>query len=285
MRKVLFLASASLVVLTACSEAREGTPSQTSASVEAASADYAEAAEVRLDAHSAPLAPVAQIAYAFSYVLSVPSDNGAELMSRHELACVTAGPGLCQVVQSRADWTGRNAGGRLELLGQPDWINRFRAGLALEARAAGGQADSAVTAGDDVTARLDTAQTQTTTIAGLAERIEALQARRGGTAAQQLAIEQDLAALRRQQDEQALALRQLSDRVATARLSLEYQEGGVFAADNPARPVALALRDAAGLSLSVVAALITAGSVLLPLAGLGGLIWWGLRRRRPAPTA
>ena len=87
---------------------------------------------------------MARIAYAFSYVLSAPQDRGAELMSRHEFACVSAGSGLCQVISARADWTGRDPGGRLELRGQPEWINRFRAGLAIDAQNAGGRLEEAL---------------------------------------------------------------------------------------------------------------------------------------------
>ncbi len=58
----------------------------------------------------APLAPIARIAYAFSYVMSAPKDRGAELMSRHEYACVLAGAGYCQVVTAQADWTSRVIG-------------------------------------------------------------------------------------------------------------------------------------------------------------------------------
>ena len=228
----------------------------------------------------APLAPVAKIAYAFGYVLSVPEDRGAELMSRHEYACATAGPGLCQVVSAQADWTGRNPGGRLELRGQPDWINRFRAGLAVDAQNAGGRLEEAVTQGEDVTRGIDAAQTGAKTTASLAERIRELQARRGGTMAQRLEIERELAQLQRLQDEQQIRLRALNDRVQSARLTIEYRQGGVMAADSPTRPVARALQDAFGLSMGMLGFLITAGSVMLPIVAIGGVVWWAAVRRK-----
>ena len=231
----------------------------------------------------APLAPVAQIAYAFSYVMSVPTDRGAELMSRHEFACVTAGPGLCQVVSANADWASRRPGGRLELRGQPDWINRFRAGLALDAQNAGGRLEEALTEGEDVTRGIDTAAAGAKTSASLAERIRELQRRPGGTMAQRLQIERELADLQRQYDAQQLELKALNDRVQSARLTLEYRQGGVMGANSPTRPVVRALSDAFGLSMGMLAVLITAGSVLLPIAVIGGAVWWAVvRRRRPA---
>ena len=283
MRKALMLASAGLIVLAGCSPASDKAEEY---SIEAAPAAEA-AAEAPADARMvaprpAPLAPVAQIAYAYSYALSLPRDRGAEMMSRHELACVSAGAGYCQVISAQADWTAREPGGRLELRGQPEWINRFRSGLALDAQNAGGRLDEAATNGEDVTRDIDTAATGAQTTASLAERIRQLQARSGGTMAQRLEIERQLAALQQQYDAQQIELRALNDRVQSARLTLDYRQGGVMAADSPTRPVARALGDAFGLSMGMLAVLITVGSVMLPIVVIGGAVWWAVRRRKPA---
>ena len=282
MRRALMLASAGLIVLAGCSPASEtGAEYSTDAAAEADAAAPAPVVAPR----PAPLAPVAQIAYAYSYALSLPRDRGAEMMSRHELACVSAGPGFCQVISARADWTAREPGGRLELRGQPEWINRFRSGLALDAQNAGGRLDEAVTDGEDVTRGIDTAATGARTTASLAERIRQLQARSGGNMEQRLEVERQLADLQQQYDAQQIELRALNDRVQSSRLTLDYRQGGVMAADSPTRPVARALGDAFGLSMGMLAVLITAGSVLLPIVVIGGAVWWGIRRRRPAPQA
>lgn len=282
MRKALMLASAGLIVLAGCSPAAED-PSASSADVAAeASADAGAPAAREAAPPPAPLAPVARIAYAYRYALSLPRDRGAEMMSRHELACVSASPGFCQVISARADWTAREPGGQLELRGQPEWINRFRSGLALDAQNAGGRLDEAATEGEDLTRGIDAAATGSRTTTSLADRIRQLQARSGGTLAQRLEIERQLAELQQQYDARQIELRALDDRVRSARLTLEYRQGGVMAADSPTRPVARALGDAFGLSMGMLAVLITAGSVLLPIIVIGGAVWWGLRRRRPA---
>jgi hypothetical protein len=204
------------------------------------------------------------------------------MMSRHELACVSAGPGYCQVIAAQADWTAREPAGQLELRGQPEWINRFRSNLALDAQNAGGRLEEAVTRGEDVTRDIDAGTTGAKTTASLAERIRDLQARRGGTLEQRLEIERQLADLQQQLDDQQVELRALNARVQTARLTLDYRQGGVMAADSPTRPVARALGDAFGLSMGMLALLITAGSVLLPIVVIGGAVWWAVRRRKPA---
>ncbi|TAJ57428.1 DUF4349 domain-containing protein [Brevundimonas sp.] len=293
MRKALMLASAGLIVLAGCSPAGDKTEeyaAKAAPPAEAAAEAPADAAATNQRAAAspapvvapAPLAPVARIAYAYRYALSLPRDRGAEMMSRHELACVSAGPGFCQVISARADWTAREPGGRLELRGQPEWINRFRSGLALDAQNAGGRLDEAVTEGEDVTRGIDTAATGAQTTASLAERIRQLQARSGGTMAQRLEIERQLAVLQQQYDAQQIELRALNHRVQSARLTLDYRQGGIMAADSPTRPVARALGDAFGLSMGMLAILITAGSVLLPIVVIGGAVWWGIRRRKPA---
>jgi len=229
---------------------------------------------------TAPLAPVARIAYAFSYVMSAPRDRGAELMSRHEYACASAGASLCQVVSAASDWTSRNPGGKLELRGQPEWINQFRSNLALDARNAGGRLDSAVTEGEDVTRGMDEAATGAGTTATIAERIRTLQNRPGATLEQRLEIERQIAELQRLQDAQQIELRALNGRVQSATLTIDYRESGVMAADSATRPVAKALQNAFALSMGMLAVLITIASVTLPIAILGGAIWWAVARRR-----
>ncbi|QLQ13691.1 MAG: DUF4349 domain-containing protein [Brevundimonas sp.] len=212
--------------------------------------------------------------------MSVPRNRGAELMSRHELACASAGPGYCQVVSAQADWAGSRPSGTLELRGQPQWIDRFRAGLATDVQNVGGSLDEARTEGEDVTAGIDRSTAGVKTTETLTQRIEALQARRGGTMEQRLEVERQLAQLMQQRDEQAAQLRELETRVQTARLTLSYEQGGAFGANNPTSPVAHALQNAFGLSMGMLAALITIGSVLLPIAVIGGVVWWAIVRRR-----
>jgi len=286
MRKGLMLAAASLFVLSACSQVPEESGQQLAeATTVDAAAPATEAAAVQAPVIVSPPAPIAQIAYAYTYALSLPRDRGAEMMSRHELACASAGSGYCQVISAQADWVGREPGGRLELRGQPEWINRFRAGLALDAQNAGGRLDEAATEGEDVTRGIDKAQTVSATSASLTDRLRALQAQRGGTVAQRLEVEREIAKLQAEYDTQQIALRELNDRVQSARLTLNYRQGGVMAADNPMRPVARALADALGLSMGMLGILITLGSAALPVAGIAGLTWWVIRRRRKSLPA
>jgi hypothetical protein len=233
----------------------------------------------------APLAPVASIAYGFSYVLSASRERGPEMMSEHEYACASAGPGLCQVVTATSHWGARDAGGKLELRGQPEWINRFRSRLALDARNAGGRLETSVTEGENVTRDIDETRTGAATTASLTDRIRDLQRRHGGTLQQQMEIERQIADLQRLQDAQQIELRALNDRVLSANLTIDYRESGAMAANSPTRPVVSALQNAFALSMGMLALIITVGSVTLPIAAIGGVVWWALRRRRKLSAA
>lgn len=280
MRKRVWLALAGVTVLAACQPA-----DRSERSVTAETEDLAAAAgpETAGDAVAPP--PLARIAYAYRYALSLPGDRGAEVMSRHELACVSAGPAVCQVMSAQADWTGRAPAGHLELRGERGWIDRFRANLALDARSVGGRLDSANTVGEDVTRGLNASTRGARTAERLTQRIHELEARPSGTMAQRLEVEQQLAELQRQRDAFEIEAGELTRRVETARLSLTYQPDGVLAAGHPMRPVVQALNGALGLSMGMLAVLITAGSVMLPVAAIAGVAWWAIRRRRRTAAA
>lgn len=277
MRKGVWLALAGVTVLAGCQDVDR---SERSVATEAA-ADAAAPASSGTES-TAITPPLAQMAYVYRYALSLPGDRGAEVMSRHELACVSAGPALCQVLSAQADWTGRTPAGHLELRGERGWIDRFRSNLALDTQGAGGRLESANTEGEDVTRGLKVSTRGAETAESLSQRIRALEARRGGTMAQRLEVENQLAELQRQRDAFEIEAGELTRRVETARLSLTYRPGGVLAADHPMRPVAQALNGALGLSMGILALLITVGSVMLPIAAIAGAVWWALRRRRPA---
>lgn len=288
MRKTLWLVSAAALALAACqpaSDASQDAAAETAAVAADASAPEAASADAMVAPPSPVPMPVARIAYSYRYALSLPRDRGAEMMSRHELTCAAAGPSYCQVISARAEWAARVPGGVLELRGQPEWIDRFRSGLAADAHNAGGRLEEAVTEGEDVTRQIDGAQTGVATAETLEARIRALQARSGGTAAQRLEIERQLAELMRQRDEQQVALRDLQSRVQSARLTLDYRPGGAFVSTSPTRPVAQALADAFGLSMGVLGVLITLGAALLPIALIAALVCWASIRRKRKPIA
>jgi len=278
MRSV-WMAAACGLALTACSQAEDRFKAdEAPAGTEAASSAVAAAART-------PSQPVARLAYEYRYALALPLDQGPRVMSRHEATCVAAGPQLCQVLSAEADWRGADPGGRLELRGEPGWINRFKAGLADEAEGAGGRLVEAHTGSEDLTSDEDAATRGESTEQRLLQRLETLQAQRATRAADRLEVERQIAEIRRAMDAEAVRRKALVDRIDSARLTLSYQPAGLVAADHPMRPIMLALDNAVGLFAWTVAALIQLGAVILPIGALAGLAWALARRRRRRPAA
>ena len=298
MRK-LMLCAAAAALLTACQPAEDAADeSSEAATATEATAPAAAAAETAADSTTkettpglTPLpppqpdltpAPVAKIAYAFRYALAIPKDAAPQMMSRHEQLCASAGPSQCQILSSQADWTRDSVGGRLEMRGAPAWINAFRANLATEAQAAGGKLETAVTEGENLTRSAQSDDLSVRSDGRAQERLKQLQAHRGGTKEQRLRIEQEIIALQRAIDEATVRRAETEDRLQSARLTVDYRPGGVFAADNPYRPVASALQGALGLSMGALSLIISLGAILTPIALIAWLGMWIARRRRKA---
>ncbi len=83
--------------------------------------------------------PVLYLAYTYALGLEIPSERLTGVMDRHVQACQTAGPRLCQLVNSNRTGDPQSyIEGFVSLRGEPGWLNRFKAGLAQEADEAGG---------------------------------------------------------------------------------------------------------------------------------------------------
>lgn len=222
------------------------------------------------------------LAYAYSYTLELPTDQVGTLMSRHEQACVRAGAALCQVVGSGSTSLGRDdASGRLELRAAPAWIARFRSQLAGDAEQAGGRVREALTESEDLTRAIVDTEAALRAKTTLRDRLQQLLATRSGSLDQLLALERELARVQGEIDATRSNLAVMRTRVATSRLTIDYQSAGVLAPDSAFTPVSRALDGALTVFMSTVGALITVLAVVAPLALIAGpLAWWGLRRRR-----
>ena len=69
---------------------------------EATEAAATSADESPSDPSIADVQPVSAIAYSYRYALELPSDQVPSLRSRHEAACVEAGPRVCQLLGSES---------------------------------------------------------------------------------------------------------------------------------------------------------------------------------------
>jgi hypothetical protein len=71
-------------------------------------------------------------------------------------------------------------------------------------------------------------------------------------------------------------------RVETSKLTIDYQSLDGVAGDELWRPVQTAAASFAANLIAALAFVMTLTSYLLPIGLVaGGVLWWGLRRRRP----
>ena len=227
----------------------------------------------------------ASIAYIYRYGLELPVDRAPELMSRHEQACVSAGPAVCQVIGSQSSRYGRDElTARLEIRATPAFLTAFRARLAGDAEGAGGRVAMAATDSEDLTRALVDTEARMQALSTLRDRLQQLLATRSAPLEQLLATERELARVQGELDAARSTLEVMRTRVATSRLIIDYRAAGQLAPDSAFRPVSDALDSALTVFMSVVAALILFLAGALPFLIVGApLVWlllrWRARRR------
>lgn len=241
------------------------------------------AATAPSDAPPPPAAvQAASIAYVYRYGLELPVDRAPALMSRHEQACVAAGPAVCQVIGSESSRYGRDElTAQLEIRATPAFLTAFRARLAGDAEAAGGRVAMAATDSEDLTRALVDTEARLRALTTLRDRLQQLLATRSGPLEQLLATERELARVQGELDASRSTLEVMRTRVATSRLIISYTAQGQLAPDSAFRPVTDALDDALAVFMSVIGALILFLAGVLPLLiVVVPLAWLGLRWRR-----
>lgn len=224
----------------------------------------------------------ASIAYVYRYGLELPVDRAPALMSRHEQACVAAGPAVCQVIGSESSRYGRDKlTAQLEIRATPAFMTAFRARLAGDAEAAGGRVAMAATDSEDLTRALVDTEARLRALTTLRDRLQQLLATRSGPLEQLLATERELARVQGELDASRSTLEVMRTRVATSRLIITYTAQGQLAPDSAFRPVTDALDNALAVFMGVIGALILFLAGVLPLLiVVVPLAWLGLRWRR-----
>ena len=234
-------------------------------------------------------ATAARIAYAYQYTLSLPTERALSLMARHEQACIEAGPTVCQVLGATSSRYGQDSlSARLELRATPAWIAGFRGGVGEQAEEAGGRVASSSTESEDLTRQLTDTEARLTALTTLRDRLQQLLATRSGPLEQLLQVERELARVQGELDATRSALETMRTRVATSRLTVNYESAGQLAPDSAWRPVSDALSNALTAFTSTLGALILILAGLLPVALLAvPIVWLGLkwRARRRARAA
>lgn len=241
-------------------------------------------------AGEAALPVLPMLAYAYSVRLELPADKARGLLARHQDACETAGPALCQVVAANSNAEGRDqASGQLQIRAQPAWLKAFRARLGTDTNGAGGKVLGETTETEDLTRSMVDTEAAIRSATVMEARLERLLAERPGDLQDALQLEQELARVRGTIDATRSALEVMRGRVAMSRLTIDYVSSGVAAPDGVGSPVKQALDNFLRNLVLALAGLINLVSILLiPALVVTVAVWAVLRwrsRKRVAKAA
>lgn len=221
----------------------------------------------------------AMMAYEYGYTLTARPDQMRGMMSRHEARCRSAGAALCQVIGSHIREQGdARLFGNLELRAAPQWVAAFRKDLAQDvARSDGRIVDSRVESADLSRTIIDT-DARLRAMTTLRDRLQNLLDTRPGKLADLIEIEQELARVQGEIDSAQSQLAHDRGRVATSKLTLDYESRNALARDSVWSPLADAFGDFVQLMVGVIAFLIRAVAVLIPLGAVGWLLAFVFRK-------
>lgn len=281
MRRTLLLASGCALALTlsACGKPAEHPDD---AATEASAPAVAKASESKADAAAPARAPISlpQLAYSYAYALSAPAKEIGGMVSRHEAACVRAGPAVCQVTSSSIQQMGEDqVQGALTLRATQAWLTPFRSGLAGEAEHAGGRLLRSNVVSEDLSRQIVDTEAAIRAKATLRDRLQNLLATRPGKLSELLELEQQLAQVQGELDATQSELAVMRGRVATSELQLTYESTGVLAPDGVAAPLQKAVSGVASVIVMTLAGMVTVLAWTAPWVLLAGGLFWAWRRR------
>jgi len=241
-------------------------------------------------ARPAQPAPAAapMLAYDYSYDLETPSDRVRPLLTRHEQACVAAGPATCQVLAADVQTDRDQTSGTLKLRAAEAWLASFRNGLETDATTAGGKVLRSGVQSEDLTRSIVDTGAAVRAKTMLRDRLEQLLAQRPGKLSELLELEQNIATVQGDIDASQSELAVMQARVAMSSLTVSYESNSGAISGRTIRPLANAFGGFAANSLMVLAGMVTLLSFLLPIGLAIVLVWLGWRwiaksRRRPPP--
>lgn len=292
MRRVL-LSVCLLSLLSACGQVKGGGEASQQQNLAAPQAD-AVAADASAGAEMAkPAAPgpdqrqsvpasVPMLAYSYRYGIEAPPRAVRGLLARHEAACAAAGPTVCQVTSSQVQEYGQDeVRGALTLRAAPAWLKGFRAGLAGEAKSAGGRLAAVNVSSEDLSRQIVDTEAALRAKTTLRDRMQALLADRPGKLGDLIELERELARVQGEIDATQSELALMRTRVATSDVTISYASAGVLAPEGVLAPLSEALSDFLRIIVGTLAVMIRVIAALAPWVLAIGALLWVFRKRLP----
>ncbi len=281
MRKLILVATAAALTLTACSDrSGESMAEYDVATSESADAggEYAEAAETSADGSDRIPVSVPQIAYSYQFGYRLPASEIPTAQQAHVALCEQKGPEACRVINmSNSGGEGDYAIGRLHLEVAAAQAAKFGQQLADSIDKNGGSRISSSIAGEDLSKQIVDTEARLRSRVLLSQRLTELLATRKGTVAELVEAERAVTQVNEEIDRARSWLAEMRGRVAFSKIEISYQSGAP-GSGGFSKPIREALGGIASALGNSVATLITFVALLLPwILGIGLAIY--LRRR------
>lgn len=287
MRKYLtVLAFAPFLLLAACGSEQ----SSYEAPERLSTVDVKEAAVTAADeadggqpiAVSAPNAP--RIAYVYDYGFRLPIDRLAGVQRRHADLCERKGSSVCRILEMQQDGSeGDYASGTLVLAVAAPSARAFGAELAKVAGEAEGSQISSSISGEDLSKQIVDTEARLKARTLLRDRLMEVLANRKGTVAELVEAERGVAQVNEEIDQARAWLTEMQGRVDFSRVNISYSSGA-RSSGGFVEPIRLALGNVSSVLGTIVAILIMAATVVIPLGLVGWAIALLVRRFRGKST-
>ncbi len=233
------------------------------------------------------------LAYSYAVGVALPVRNVAALKDAHEAQCRAAGPRLCLVLGGSVSGDGQEyAYAGLSMRAEPQWLERFRAGLFEDASNAGGRVENSSVSTEDLTRNIVDTEARLAAQEILRDRLLVLLERPTGEVGDLLAVERELARVQGGIDSARSQLAIMRARVDMSRLDLNYYSQPRAVSAGAFAPVTRALTDflstlASSLAvvITIIAAAIPFVLILIPLIILVVRFFRRRRGRRAAKGA
>jgi hypothetical protein len=222
------------------------------------------------------------LAYVYGVGIEVPARNVRSVMGTHEQACRTAGPRVCQVINSSINAQGEDAVyGQITLRAEPRWLETFRKGLEGQAKEAGGRVREENVSSEDLTRQIVDTSAHLNAQKTLRDRLQQILRSRPGKLSELLETERELARVQGEIDSAESQLAVMRERVSMSILNLGYQSKPSAVTGGAFEPVTDALTEFFSIVMQGFAFIIRLIAVLIPVAlVLVPLGWLLLRWRR-----
>ncbi|MEP0191518.1 MAG: DUF4349 domain-containing protein [Erythrobacter sp.] len=214
-----------------------------------------------------------QIAYRYSLGFRLPADAIKPLQEKHADLCEAKGPKVCRIIaMDQSDEDGDYASGNLQLAVAADKARAFSKEIESSSGEADGELTSSSIEGEDLSKAIVDTEAKLRARTLLRDRLMEVLRSRNGTVAELVEAERGVAQVNQEIDQARSWLTEMRGRVAYSQMIIEYASGSP-SSGGFTDPIRSAWGSLGGIFGGLIAFLIVAGAVFIPLGLIGWLIW------------